>query len=142
MSYGPEDGGDDGDGFQGQTCRNVMHASSTGPGPRLIRIGRGNEAKASYLANALLESRIDLIVAVDLGHASSTSEREGTLDLPTRAGVKACAAMGADKGSDQRDFDEALKRRGIQAQIARNTKGRHSSIDGRIVRSNGYEICL
>ena len=58
-SFRPKDGRDEGDGgdFHGQTRRNDTHASTTDPDARLMRKGRGKEAKLSYLANTLMENR-------------------------------------------------------------------------------------
>ena len=87
-SFRPKDGSDnDGDDFHGEKRSNDTHASTTDPDARLIRKGKGKEAKLSYLANALMENRNGLLVAVDVRHASGTGERDGALDLLTAAGV-------------------------------------------------------
>ncbi|KZC26865.1 transposase, partial [Rhodanobacter sp. FW510-T8] len=113
-SFRPKDGSDnDGDDFHGEKRSNDTHASTTDPDARLIRKGKGKEAKLSYLANALMENRNGLLVAVDVRHASGTGERDGALDLLTAAGVKPGATLGADKGYDTQDFVAALKQRGI-----------------------------
>ena len=109
---------------------------------RLIRKGKGKEAKLSYLANALMENRHGLLVAVDVRHASGTGEHGGALNLLTAAGAKVGATLGADKGYDTKDFVAALKQRDIQPHIARHTKGRRSAIDGRAARGKGYAMGL
>ena len=115
-SFRPKDGsGDDGDDFHGQKRGNDTHASTTDPDARLIRKGKGKEAKLSYLANALMENRNGLLVTVDVRHANGTGECDGALDLLTAAGVKRGATLGADKGYDTQDFVAALKQRGNQA---------------------------
>jgi len=102
-SFRPKDGsGDDGDDFHGQKRSNDTHATTTDPDARLIRKGKGKEAKLSYLANALMENRNALLVAVDVRHVSGTGERAGALDLLTCAGVKRGATLGADKGTTRR----------------------------------------
>ena len=109
-SFRPKDGSDDdGDDFHGEKRSNDTHASTTDPDARLIRKGKGKEAKLSYLANALMENRNGLLVAVDVRHASGTGERDGALDLLTAAGVKRGATLGADKGYDTQDFVAALR---------------------------------
>ncbi|KZC31301.1 transposase, partial [Rhodanobacter sp. FW510-R12] len=131
-SFRPKDGSDnDGDDFHGEKRSNDTHASTTDPDARLIRKGKGKEAKLSYLANALMENRNGLLVAVDVRHASGTGERDGALDLLTAAGVKPGATLGADKGYDTQDFVAALKQRGIKPHIARHIKGRRSAVDHR-----------
>jgi transposase len=142
-SFRPRDGsGDDGDDFHGEKRSNDTHVSTTDPDARLIRKSKGKEAKLSYLANALMENRHGLLVAVDVRHASGTGEREGALDLLMAAGVKVGATLGADKGYDTQDFVAALKQRGIRPHIARHTKGRRSAIDGRAARDKGYAMSL
>ena len=142
-SFRPKDGsGGDGDDFHGQKRSNETHASTTDPDARLARKGKGKEAKLSYLANALMENRNGLLVAVDVRHASGTGERDGALDLLIAAGVKRGATLGADKGYDTQDFVAALKERGIKPHIARHTKGRRSAIDGRAARGKGYAMSL
>lgn len=142
-SFRPKDGsGDDGDDFHGHKRSNDTHASTTDPDARLIRKGKGKEAKLSYLANALMENRNALLVAVDVRCASGTGERDGALDLLSCAEVKRGATLGADKGYDTQDFVAALKQRGIKPHIARHTKGRRSAIDGRAARGKGYTMSL
>jgi transposase len=140
-SFRPKDGGDDGDGsdFRGQTRRNDTHASTTDPDARLVRKGKGREARLSYLANALMENRNGLLVGIDVRHATGTGERDGALALvDTHLAVG--ATLGADKGYDTHDFVAQLKQRGIRPHIARHTSGRRSAIDGRSARGKGYAM--
>jgi transposase len=142
-SFRPKDGGGDDDGnFHGQSRRNDTHASTTDPDARLVRKGKGKEAKLSYLANALMENRNGILVAVDVRHACGTGERDGALALLTAAQVKVGATLGADKGYDVQDFVASLEQRGIKAHIARHTKGRRSAIDGRTARGKGYAMSM
>jgi transposase len=142
-SFRPKDGsGGDGSDFHGQERCNDTHASGTDPDARLMRKGKGQEARLSYLANTLMENRHGLIVGVDVRHASGTGERDGALDLLDTVGVREGATLGADKGYDTHDFVAALKRRGIKPHIARHTQGRRSAIDGRTARGKGYAMSL
>ncbi|MEY2153096.1 IS5 family transposase [Rhodanobacter sp. 115] len=142
-SFSPKDGsGGDGTDFHDQKRSNDTHASTTDPDARLMRKGKGKEAKLSYLANALMENRHALIVGVDVRHASGTGERDGALDLLGAAGVRRGATLGADKGYDTHDFVAALEQRGIKPHIARNTSGRRSAIDARKARGKGYAMSL
>lgn len=139
-SFRPK-GDDDTDGndFHGQKRSNDTHASTTDPDARLIRKGKGKEAKLSYLANALMENRNGLLVGIDVRHATGTGERDGALAL-VDVHLNRGATLGADKGYDTYDFVAALKRRGIRPHIARHTNGRRSAIDGRSARSTGYAM--
>lgn len=142
-SFRPKDGsGGDGADFHHEKRSNDTHASTTDPDARLMRKGKGKEAKLSYLANALMENRNALVVGVDVRHASGTGERDGALDLLDATGVRRGATLGADKGYDTHDFVEALELRGIKPHIARNTQGRRSAIDARKARGNGYAMSL
>lgn len=134
-----EDDGSDGSDFRGTQRSNDTHASTTDADARLARKGKRREAKLSYLANTLMENRNGLLVGIDVRHASGTGERDGAL-ASADAHVKRGATLGADKGYDVRDFVNALHERGIQAHIARHTKGRRSAIDGRHARSSGYAM--
>jgi transposase len=102
-SFRPKDDDDKGDGgdFHGQTRSNHTHASTTDPDARLIRKGKGKEAKLSYLANALMENRNGLLVGVDVRHATGTGQRDGALAL-VDASLKPGTALCADKGYDTR----------------------------------------
>ena len=142
-NFCPKDSsGEGGDDFHGQKRSNDTHASTADPDARLIRQGKGKEVKLSYLANALMESRNGLLVAVDVRHASGAGERDGALDMLTAAGMKRRATLGADKGYDTQDFVAALKQRGIKPHIARHTNGRRSAMDGRAARGHGYAMSL
>lgn len=142
-SFRPKDDeeGKGGDDFRGKTRSNVTHASTTDPDARLMRKGKGKEAKLSYLANTLMENRNGLVVAVDVRHASGTGERDGALAMLDGLRPRPGATLGADKGYDTQDFVAALKARGIKAHIARNTSdGRRSNVDHRTARSKGYAM--
>jgi transposase len=139
-SFRPKDGsGGDGSDFHGQTRSNDTHASTTDLDARLMRKGKGREARLSYLANSLMENRNGLIVGVDVRHASGTGERDGALAL-IAAHLKRGDTLGADKGYDTADFIATLDARGIKPHIARNTSGRRSALDGRRARGKGYAM--
>lgn len=142
-SFRPKDGsGGDGQDFHGEQRRNDTHASTTDPDARLMRKGKGREARLSYLANTLMENRNGLLIGVDVRHATGTGERDGALDLVDDH-LKAGDTLGADKGYDVQDFVAELKLRGIRPHIARNTSnGRRSAIDGRSARGKGYTVSL
>jgi transposase len=140
-SFRRKDGDEEGAGgdFRGERRSNQTHASTTDPDARLMRKGKGREAKLSYLANALMENRNGLLVGIDVRVATGTGERDGALALAD-AHLKAGATLGADKGYDVHEFVEQLKRRGIKPHIARNTKSRRSAIDRRTARGKGYAM--
>lgn len=141
-SFRPKDGSGEGDGgdFRGQKRRNDTHASTTDPDARLMRKGKGKEAKLSYQASTLMENRNGLIVEVDVRHATGTSERDGAVGMIEAVAMTAGSTLGADKGYDTQDFVAELKFRGIKPHIAQNKSGRRSAIDGRTARGKNYAI--
>lgn len=140
-SFRPKDG-DDGDGgdFHGEKRSNDTHESKTDPDARLMRRGKGKEAKLSYQANTLMENRNGLIVGVDVRHATGTSERDGALDLIDEMLLGEGCTLGADKGYDTEDFVAAVLERKIKPHIAQSTKGRCSGVPGRVARTRGYAV--
>lgn len=137
----PTDDDSDGSNFHGQKRSNDTHASTTDPDARLMRKGKGKEAKLSYLANALMENRHGLFIGIDVRHATGTGGRDGALAL-VDAHVPRGSTLGADKGYDTFDFVASLKQRGVKPHIARSTKNRRSAIDGRAARGNGYKMSI
>lgn len=131
---------DDSDDFRGTRRSNDTHASTTDPDARLMRKGKGKEAKLSYQANTLMENRHGLLVGVDVRHATGTSEREGALELIDEMLLGAGCTLGADKAYDTEEFVKAVRARGIKPHFARNTSGRRSAIHHRTATGKGYAI--
>lgn len=140
-SFRPKDD-DEGDGadFRDTQRSNDTHASTTDPDARLMRKGKGKEAKLSYQASTLMENRNGLLVGIDVRHATGTSERDGALDLIDEMLLGKGCTLGADKGYDTQDFVQALKSRGIRPHIAQNTAGRRSAVDANTARRKGYAV--
>jgi transposase len=139
-SFRPKDGDGDGGDFHGERRSNDTHESTTDPDARLMRKGKGKEAKLSYQANTLMENRNGLIVGVDVRHATGTAERDGALDLIDEMLVGEGCTVGADKGYDTEDFIAGLVERKIKPHVAQNTKGRRSAVPARVARTRGYAI--
>jgi hypothetical protein len=86
-SFRPKDEDDDdhdnngwGD-FRGQRRSNDTHESTTDPESRLMRKGRGQPAKLSYMGHALVENRHGLLVDLQVSSASGYAERERALEM-------------------------------------------------------------
>jgi transposase len=139
-SFRPKGGDGDGGDFHGERRSNDTHESTTDPDARLMRKGKGKEAKLSYQANTLMENRNGLIVGVDVRHATGTAERDGALDLIDEMLLGEGCTVGADKGYDTEDFVAALLERKIKPHVAQNTKGRRSAVPARVARTTGYAI--
>lgn len=129
--------------FHGEKRTNETHASTTDPESRLMRKGRGKEAKLCYGAHALMENRNGLLVDLHVTPATGTSEREAAGAMLKRQARKRVRpkTLGADKGYDTHDFVTVLRRRKITPHIAANTERRGgSTLDQRSTRHAGYQI--
>lgn len=130
--------------FKGTRRRNTTHESTTDADARLYRKGGGQEAKLSYIANVLTDSRCGLAVGGAVAIASGSAEREAALALlgppPRGTHRRRRRTLGADRAYDSADFVAALRRRGITPHVCQNTTGRRSAIDGRTTRHVGYAM--
>lgn len=80
-SFRPKDDDDDNDSngwadFKGQSRKNDTHESKTDPEAKLMRKGRGKEAKLSYSAHALMENRNGLLLDFRVAEANGRAERD------------------------------------------------------------------
>src|SRR4030042_4234128 len=92
--------------FRGETRRNETHRSTTDPESRLIRKGKGMQAKLSYMGNALMEHRHGIVVDGDLRIAENNAERNGCLEMlqGKQAGRAKRITVGGDKWFDEAKF--------------------------------------
>jgi hypothetical protein len=125
---GPSDGAPPGGGgrnaerdFHGEKRSNATHASTTDPDARLIRRGRGKEARLCHMGHLLMENQSGLIVDAMLTPASGTTEREAALAMLGRQAGRHRATLGADKGYDAQDFAAAVRALNVTPHIARGT---------------------
>lgn len=143
QSFRPKDGSDDdGSSFRGQERKNDTHASTTDPDCRLMRKGRGKEARLAYQGNVLVENRNGLIVGAEVLVGDGAAETEGALRLLERVPGNHRVTVGADKLYDNESF--VLGARALRAtpHVIQNTKGRRSRIDGRTTRHQGYAMSV
>jgi transposase len=123
--------------FHGEQRSNATHASTTDPDARLIRRGRGKEAKLCHMGHLLMENQSGLIVDAMLTPASGTAEREAAETMLGRQTGRHRATLGADKGYDAQDFAAAVRALNVTPHLAQNT-ARRSAIDRRTTRHPGY----
>jgi len=130
--------------FRGEERSNDTHRSTTDPEARLIRKGKGREARLAYCGNVLMEHRNGLVLDVDLAIADGYGEREGALRmLRRRKRPRHHITLGGDKGYDTRDFVSACRKLAVTPHVACNQhRTRPSAIDGRTTRHPGYAISL
>ena len=128
--------------FHGEKRSNATHQSTTDGEARLMRKGKGKEAKLVFLANALMENRNGMLLDFQVTQATGTAERDAVpvlLDAAKERGFHP-RTLGGDKGYDTRDCVASMRQRGVTPHVAQNTKGRSSAIDGRTTRHPGYRI--
>jgi transposase len=125
--------------FHGEQRSNATHASTTDPDARLIRRGRGKEAKLCHMGHLLMENRSGLIIDAMLTPATGTAERDAAEAMLGRQAGRHRATLGADKGYDAAGFVAALRALNVTPHIAQNTS-RRSAVDGRTTRHGGYVL--
>jgi IS5 family transposase len=148
-SFRPRDEEDPPDGagrnpernFRGKPRKNETHASTTDAEARLYTKGRGQAAKLSYLAHALMENRSGLLLDILVTQATGTAERDAAITLlKRRPGTHKRATLAADKAYDTREFVRQCREQEVTPHVAQNTTNRKSAIDGRVTRHAGYAI--
>ncbi len=128
--------------FHGQKRSNATHQSTTDPDARLLRKGKGKEAKLVFMGHALMENRNGLLVDFQVSEATGKAERNAVPQLLDRAKQRQFhpKTLGADKNYDTRDCVKDLRKRKVTPHVAQNTSGRRSAIDGRTTRHDGYRV--
>ncbi len=127
--------------FKGQERSNDTHESTTDADARLFKKAPGDKSRLCHMGHILMENRNGLIVDVEITHASCTAEREAALAMLARRGNRnKRATVGADKGYDTKDFITGCRRLRITPHVA--AKDKHSAVDGRIKRHEGYKTSL
>jgi transposase len=127
--------------FRGERRTNDTHESTTDDEAKLMRKGKGKEAKLCYGGHALMENRNGLCVDLQVRSAIK-AEPEVTKEMLARQANKHIrpTTLGADKGYHTKDFVAHLRNKQIAPHIAqidgRNTPG----LDARTTRHAGYAI--
>jgi hypothetical protein len=124
--------------FHGEKRSNETHQSTTDPEARLMRKGKGKEAKLSYMGHVVMENRNGLAVGGRVTQATGRAECEAALDLLGDVPRASRITVAGDKGFDQRSFVDGLRDLGATPHVAQ--KGKGSAIDGRVTRHEGYAV--
>ena len=126
--------------FKGEKRSNATHASTTDPEARLYKKSPGTGAVLCFMGHALMENRHGLVVQGDLTRADGHAERSAALDMihSHSPGSTRRLTLAADKGYDSADFVRDLRQACVTPHVAR--KARHSAIDGRTTRHEGYVL--
>ena len=123
--------------FHGEKRTNDTHQSTTDPGARLARKGRGKEARLCFTGHVLMENRNGLVVDVAFTQTTGTAEREAALDMLKQVPGSRRITVGADKGYDTKDFVTSCRGMTITPHVARRET---SIVDGRTTRHAGYQV--
>lgn len=128
--------------FHGEKRSNATHQSTTDPEARLLRKGKGKEAKLVFMGHALMENRNGMLVDFQVSEATGKAERDAVPELIDRAKERQFhpTTLGADKNYDTRDCVKDLRKRKVTPHVTQNTSGRRSAIDGRTTRHEGYRV--
>ena len=135
-----DDSRGDGEGeigdFRGEKLSNATHQSTTDPDARLMRKGRGKEAKLVFMAHALMDNRYGLVSDFRLTEANGTAERDAALEMLAMIPGSRQLSVGADRGYDTKDFVAECRELNVTPHVAQ--RKRWSAIDGRTTRHEGY----
>jgi transposase len=142
-----EDGGSSSGGmrgterdFHGERRKNDTHASTTDPEARLLKKGKGKEAKLCFLGHVITENRHGLVVAAATTLATGTAEREASVTMMKRVVRARRSTLGGDKNYDTHAHVEELRALGVTPHVAQNNRNRRSAIDDRTTTHTGYEV--
>lgn len=129
--------------FKGRKRSNDTHESVTDGEAKLMRKGKGKEAKLSFGMHSTVENRNGLLVMLDVKAACGEGSTEpevatGQLDELADRGFDP-KSVGADKGYHTKVFVKDCLEKGTAPHVAR-IKGRKTpGLDGRNARSKAYK---
>lgn len=128
--------------FRREKRTNATHASTIDPDARLYKKSLGAGAMLRFIGHALMENRNSLIVRGDLTQADGHAVRRAALDMIHRhsPGSTRRLTLVADKGFNTADFVANQRQACVTPHVAQ--KSRHSAIDGRATRHEGYALSL
>ncbi|MBX3452873.1 MAG: IS5 family transposase [Planctomycetaceae bacterium] len=135
----PDQGGDV--NYRGEKRKNDTHQSTTDPDAKMMRKGKGKEAKLSFGGHALMENRNGMLVGLAITDATLT-ETEAAKSLVEERLSQGFhfKTLGGDKGYHCKDFVAFLRQHGIAPHIARIEGRKTPGLDRRTTRHEGYRI--
>lgn len=140
-----DSGGGDSNGwvdFHGQKRRTDTHESRTDPDARLLRKGKGKEAKLCFGAHALMENRNGLCLDLKVTSATETTEVAAALEMldeQEEVYDRKGTSVGADKNYHSKAFVSGCRDRGAKPHVATIKNRKTPGLDGRTLNSRGYE---
>jgi transposase len=111
--------------FRGERRSNATHVSTTDADARLMRKGKGKEARLVFMGDALMENRNGLLVDFQVTQATGTAERDIVPVLLDEARERRFhpRTLGADKNYDARECVRAIRQRKVTPHVTQNTTG-------------------
>jgi len=126
--------------FHGEKRSNKTHQSTTDPEAKLLKKGKGREAKLCFGAHAMMENRHGLCVHIAAHPSVGKTEPEMALeqvkDLQERGFI--VKTVGADKGYHTDAFVRGCREQEIKPHVAQQKGRKVKGLDGRTSRSKGY----
>jgi transposase len=138
----PDDPGNPTVDFHGEPRSNATHQSTTDAEARLMRKGRGKEARLAFSGHVLMEHRHGLCVDLCIEPATGTAERLAAQHMLRRQRHQRVRprTLAADKGYHTRDFIQYLRARHIQPHIAQVANRHTPGLDRRTTRHPSYAL--
>lgn len=143
-----DDDGDDNNGFgdfKGTKRSNDTHESKTDPESKLIRKGRGKEAKLAFMGHAYMENRNGLLVDFMTTEANGHAERDAAVEMTRRERKRRNAAkprritVAADAAYAAREHLRKMRDLRATPHVA---QGQNKPLDARTTRHAGYAISV
>jgi transposase len=140
-----------GSGRGGKKLLRDTHQSETDPESRLYKKSMAGEAKPSYLGHVVMENRNGLVVKPGVTEAGKRQERDAALQMlremleQMRGNRKAgeppgTVTVGGDKGYQEQDFIEGLRKLSAQPHIAEYEKNRRNWLTAGEREDEGFRI--
>jgi transposase len=140
-----------GSGRGGEKLLRDTHESKTDPESRLYKKSAAGEAKPSYLGHVVMENRNGLVVKSCVTQAGTKQEREAALrmlaemleemETQREAGEPGgTVTVGGDKGYQEQDFIEGVRKLGARPHIAEYEKNRRSWLTASEREDVGFRI--
>ena len=142
QSYQPKDdppAPGQGSGRRGELQKRDLYESKTDPEARLYRKSLTAPSVLNYMGHVLSDVRHGLVAAASVTEATTKSERLAAVamieGLPVR---RHRIQVAADKGYDESNYVERLRRMVATPQVTQYTGQRSSAIDRRTTRHSSY----
>lgn len=136
-----------GSGRGGEKLLRDTHESQSDPEARLYKKSAAGEAKPSYLGHVVMENRNGLVMKPCVTEAGTRQERDAALRMLAellkelrKKGKAGVITVGADKGYQEQDFMEGLRKLSAIPHVAEYEKRRRSWLTASEREGLGYRI--